>query len=298
MGGRYRRTAPYIIIAIAFAVLAALFAVSTSQAGDPDDVVGGVDLELFECFGRSDDDDDDNNNNNEDNDDLDESVDIDEARRDILEESTGNSGEDLAKLASACDRLANGPGKLVPIEETEIVGYVYEFVPTSPNAEEWYAIPVSGIQVVAEGIGFEIFWVSEKDGFFYFYKTRFGAGPILLNLQLPPNAHPINPNVLIESSGREQTWTVFLGFYRGDTAPPNPEDLRTPDGERLPFGDSTFYENVGLDGRSALPAVGGIKEEKNSTPVIALAAIFAIILPVVGIMRLRKNKRRDQIDDY
>lgn len=282
----------YLIVGLTLGLVVILALAGPIQAGDPDGVVGGADLELFECLERGNDDDgDDDEHDGE----FDSVVDIDEARRDIIQRSTGNTAEDLESLRGACDRLAEGEGRLVPIERTEIVGYVYEFIPGGEDGE-WIAIPVGGIPVAAEGISFEIFWVSEKDGYFYFYKTRFGAGPILLNLQLPPGATAINPNILIESTGLEQTWTIYLGFYRGDTPPPDIEDLRTPDGFPLPMSDSKFYDFTGLDGRSALPAVGGIKEEDKSMPVAALAAIIAIVLPVIGIITIRRNKQSNKPD--
>ena len=282
----------HLIVGLTLALVSVMALVAPVRAGDPDDVVGGYDLRDFECLQRGDNDD---NDNNEHDGDFDEVVDIDEARDEIIRQSTGNTSEDLESLRGACDRLADGEGRLVPIEKTKIEGYVYEFIPGGEDGE-WIAIPAAGIPVVAEGISFEIYWVSESNGYFYYYKTRFGSGPILLNLQLPPNSTAINPNILIESTGREETWTIYLGFYRGDTAPPNIEDLRTPDGEPLPISDSAFYNFTGIDGRSALPAVGGIKEEQESRPVAALAAIVAIILPVIGIITIRRSRKSDKTD--
>lgn len=282
----------YLIVGLALALVVMLALAGPIHAGDPDEVVGGVDLELFECLERSDNDDGDEDEHDGE---FDNVVDIDEARRDIIQRSTGDINSDLEALRKICDKLAEGEGRLVPIERTEIVGYVYEFIPGGEDGE-WIAIPAAGIPVVAEGISFEIFWVSENNGYFYFYKTRFGSGPILMNMQLPPGATAINPDILIESTGLEDIWTVYLGFYRGDMPPPDIEDLRTPDGFRLPTSDSKFYDFTGIDGRSALPAVGGIKEEEKSMPVAALAAVIAIILPVIGIITIRRNKQSNKMD--
>ncbi|MCB0166211.1 MAG: hypothetical protein KDI79_18415 [Anaerolineae bacterium] len=282
----------HLIVGLMLAFVSALALAAPARAGDPDDVVGGFDLRDFECLQRG----NNNDNDNEEHDgDFDQVVDIDQARDEIISRSTGNATEDLKDLEGACDRLAKGEGRLVPIQKTKIEGYVYEFIPGGED-DEWIAIPAAGIPVVAEGISFEIYWVSESNGYFYFYKTRFGSGPILLNMQLPPNTTAINPNILIESTGREETWTIYFGFYRGNTPPPNIEDLRTPDDEPLPVSDSAFYNFTGIDGRSALPAVGGIKEERESTPVAALAAIVAIILPVIGIITIRRSRKADKID--
>lgn len=286
----FGRFQPIYLIVVAALALAAMVLAAPIQAGDPDDVVGGYDINDFECLERGNDGDDDDDDNDGD---FDTVVDISEPLREILRTSTGNAAEDVERLRGACDRLADGEGRLVPIEKTEIEGYVYEFVPGG-EADEWIAIPRGGIPVVAEGISFEIFWVSEDNGYYYYYKTRFGSGPILLNLQLPPGTTAINPDILIESTGREETWTIPLGFYRGDIPPPNIEDLRTPEGEPLPLGDSEFYDFTGIDGRSALPAVGGIKEEGNSMSVMALAAVVAIILPLIGVVAIRRNRHSNK----
>lgn len=203
---------------------------------------------------------------------------------------------DVSRLENECE---DENGFLEYIAQTEIEGYLYEYVPSPEDPDEWIAIPRPGIPVIAEGIDFEIYWITEKDpaGYFYFYKTRFGSGPILLNAQLPPDATPLNPNIRIESTGFLDTWTVYLGFYRGDVEPPPLEELRTPDGQRLPAADTRFYDNVGLDGKTALPAVGGIKEEKSMIPTIAVAAIVIITLPLVGVIWMRKNKGRDDFED-
>ncbi|MCB9078329.1 MAG: hypothetical protein H6631_12090 [Anaerolineaceae bacterium] len=289
----YGRLHPFqLILGFTLALVSALVMVAPIQAGDPDHVVGGFDLRDFECLQRGDNSDNDNDKHDGEFEDV---VDIDQVRDEIISRSTGNATDDLKSLEGACDRLAEGEGRLVPIQKTKIEGYVYEFIPGGED-DGWIAIPAAGIPVVAEGIGFEIYWVSESNGYFYYYKTRFGSGPILLNMQLPPNATAINPNVLIESTGREDTWTIYLGFYRGNTPPPNIEDLRTPDDEPLPMSDSKFYNFTGIDGRSALPAVGGIKEEKESMPVAALAAIVAIILPVIGIITIRRSRQSNKTD--
>ncbi|MCG3210598.1 MAG: hypothetical protein FOGNACKC_04229 [Anaerolineae bacterium] len=258
------------------------------SAGDPDKTVGPMDIDLFECMERQGDDGEKK--------DPWAVISIDKERNDIKKKSTGNVQDDINALEKACRRKGND-SFLRPIEKTKIEGFVYEFHPENPDDpahSEWFAVPSQQVPVIAKGVGFEIFWVSEPNGYFYFYKTRFGKGPIILNLRLPEDAHAINPNIVIESTGFEETWTVFLGFYRGDVAPPRVDQLKTPDGNYLPFTDSRFssYESiVGLDGESSLPGVGGELPQATSVAVIVLAAAVVLILVGVGVRTLRRPGR-------
>ena len=277
------------VFSLGFALLLAMVStVAPVHAGDPDGVIGPMDIDLFKCLERED---DDGNKV-----DPYQEISIDQEREEIKKESVGKYDEDIASLEKVCRKKGND-SILVPIEETKIEGYVYEFHPVDPSnpaESEWFAVPSQDVPVVAEGVSFEIFWGSEPNGYFYYYKTRFGKGPIILNLRLPPDAHPINPNIVIESSGLEETWTVFLGFYRGDVPPPDVTVLRTPDGNFLPFTNSNFdsYKSiVGLDGKSALPGVGGVLLEQNSTTVSVLAVLLLIVLPAAGVVTLRNRQK-------
>jgi hypothetical protein len=281
MKGLYKQYAPHLVLAVAAALLFLLVKTVPSQAGDPDDVIGPVDLEMYECIDTT---------GQDDNTDEDDIIDIDEPRNDIIDNSTGDYVDDFRDLEGACDRLG---GELRPIARTKIEGYVYLFYPDPNNPGEWLSVPAPNVAVIGEGISFEIFWVSEKDGYFYFYKTRFGAGPIVLNLRLLPNDHAINPNIVIESTGEDETWTVFLGYYSGDVAPEHPDQLKTPGGNFLPFGSSKYENIVGVDGKSALPGVGGVLPQEESVFVMALAALILVVLPAVGIATLRKKHPLD-----
>jgi hypothetical protein len=271
----YKRYAPHFICALILALLLGQMNILLVRAGDPDDVIGGANPNHLVCIVDG------------------EVIDLES---DAFEEFDEDELEfdpdievDLKELEDECEEEG---GRLEYVSQTEIEGYVYEFVRNPENPDQWMAIPAAGIPVIAEGVTFEIFWVSESNGFFYFYKTRFGAGPIVLNLRLPPDAHAINPNILIESTGFNDTWTVYLGFYRGDVGPEDIASLRTPEGASLPLGDSSFNDIVGLDGRSALPGVGGVTPEEESKPVMALAALMVILLPVAGVWTLRKNRSK------
>lgn len=280
MSALYKLNVPHLIVALVFALLPDLINPTPTQAGEPDEIIGPTDLLMWECIDRGEETDDGGF----------ELIDIDEVRQRIIEESVGNYSEDFQKLVNACEREGDRV-KLEVIARTKIEGYVYEFHPDPANPGEWFAVPSRDVPVIAEGVTFEIFWGSEPDGYFYFYKTRFGQGPVVLNLRLPRDAHSINPNIVIESSGLDETWTVFLGFYRGDVGPEHPDQLKTPGGNLLPFGSSKYESIVGLDGKSALPGVGGVLPQAVSLPVLVFAAILTIALPIAGVFTLRGRKR-------
>ncbi len=215
----------------------------------------------------------------------------------------------IDRLESQCE---DEGGRLEKIEDTRIEGYVYEFHPDVQNPGEWFAVPSRDVPVFAKGIGFEVFWGSEIDGYYYF-PNGFGAGPIIMNLRLPPDAHAINPNVVINSTGLEETWTVFLGFYRGDIPPPDVTQLRTPGGNALPFTtltDLAILSQCGymdlpnvaetvlpvlqppstITGTVEIPNVGGVLPQDRPTAIIALAILLAIVLPTAGILKIRRKK--------
>lgn len=219
-----------------------------------------------------------------------------------------------AFLDSLKDECDDEGGRLIKIEDTRIEGFVYEFHPDVQNPGEWFPVPSRDVPVIAQGIDFEVFWGSAEDGSFYF-PNGFGAGPIILSLRLPPDAHPVNPNVVINSTGLDETWTVFLGFYRGDTPPQDVTQLKAPNGSFLPFttlADLEMLSQCGyidlpevaeavlpsipppstLTDTVEMPNVGGILPHQQPTGVILLAVILAVVLPAAGIYRLRQNRAK------
>jgi hypothetical protein len=238
----------------------------------------------------------------------------------------------LRDLESECDDVVDEEdegeeGKIVPVTNTRIEGKVFEFHPRDPNnpsQSEWFAVPSKNVMIQAKGIDFEIYWGSGEEGGYLF--QNLGAGPIILNLQLPPDAHPINPDVVIFSTGGSvesgeggklvdvhETWTVFLGFYRGDVPPPDPVNLKTPNGNFLPFLTLADIETMSQCGYSELPAiaekylppevradifgmpdVGGTLEDKTSVIILILASIMAVGLPVMGIVKVRRDRSHDK----
>ena len=288
-GYHYKLGGIHLTWAVVVALILTFINIAHTQAGDPEDIIGPMNLDKFECLETR----EDPAEGEEEGEEIDppEVVDLSEDLAQIKRESRGDIKEDIAKLEDACENATNRE-IFRPIARTKIEGRVFEFHPVDPEnpaESEWFAVPSQDVPVIAEGVTFEIFWGSEPDGYFYFYKTRFGEGPIMLNLRLPEDAHPINPDILIESTGLDETWTVFLGFYRGDVPPPNIDQLKTPNGNFLPFGNTKFESIVGLDGESALPGVGGVLPYETPSSVMAVAAIVLIVLPAAGIFRLRNR---------
>ena len=214
----------------------------------------------------------------------------------------------LEELEDQCEDLGDN-NVIVPITDTRIEGFVYEFHPRDPDnleTTEWFGIPSRQVTVLAKGITFEIFWGSDDNGAYYF--NNLGAGPILLNLQLPPDAHMINPNVYLDSSGLEQTLRATLGFYRGDFKP-QLSQLRPPDGIPLPLvglGDIEALSQCGYDDLPAvgasldppltntedipgIPNVGGVLPQDTPISTLIFATVILLALPIAGILKLRQK---------
>lgn len=183
-------------------------------------------------------------------------------------------------------------GEIEPIADTRIEGFVYEFHPDINDPGKWFAVPSQDVPVVARGITFEITWGTDSNGFFYF--PNLGAGPIVLNLgPLPADAHPLNTNVIVFSTGLAEPppSRVALGFYRGDMAAPDVNGLLIPDGTGLSLGNFEDLETLARCGYTGMPNVGGVPEKKQSVPTVALAVIVLILLPAVGLLKLYQNNR-------
>ena len=194
----------------------------------------------------------------------------------------------LNRIEDECDEEG---GDLRPVQRTRIEGTVYEFHPVdpaNPGTSEWVGVPSRDVPVFARGIGLNIMWGSEENGTFAF--SNLGAGPIQLNLGLPPDAHPINPGLIIKSSGREETLPIFLGFYRGELPAPNISQLRSVNGSALPFAAE---EDLVLANRCGLPIpnVGGAPGPARPVSLILLAGLLVAALPLGGLLTLRRSRQ-------
>jgi hypothetical protein len=258
-------------------LLPGLLNISPVQAGEPDDTVGSANPAMFWCVNR------DNPNViiNLDSDAI-SSATSDSATLDLEAEV------DFQQMKSDCEKAG---GRLEPIRLSSIEGFVFEFHPDPNGPGGWTAVRSRDVPVVATGPGFQVEWGSEKDGSYSL--DNFGAGPITLNLRLPINAHPINPNITVVSTGLGEIWEIDLGFYRGNTPPKDINELRLPaDHSRNTLLDPDTRLEIDESGVvSEMPDVGGVLPLDQPTSIIALAIVVLVILPAAGILKLRRSKR-------
>jgi hypothetical protein len=179
------------------------------------------------------------------------------------------------------------------IRQTRLEGFVFEFHPDPNGPGGWLAVPSRDVPVIASGPGFELLWGSEDDGSYYF--DYLGEGPVTLNLRLPPDAHPVNPNITVMSKGFIETWKVELAFYRGDIPPEDFDALRLPLGyayNSLIPGD-TIIDVDKYGGYTYMPNVGGILPSNRPVSILILAGVVLITLPTVGFIALRRKRGED-----
>lgn len=160
-----------------------------------------------------------------------------------------------------------------PVPNTSsIEGYVYDYSTGPP-------IPRRDVGVTLEGCSWSTVWGTDDNGFFYF--RNLGQGVAHVNLQLPPEGHAINPGVIVETSGLTETYTVYLGFYLGDTPPTG--EFVTPDGKPLSGVSLEPPPGSSPDG-AIMPDVGGTFPD--SYLIIGLSAMLLMLLPVAGLLRV------------
>lgn len=269
---------------IALALLLTFVISSPSKAGDPDKTVGGINPNHYVCV--------DNKGN---------IVDLD---NDAIT-GDGDSAEfdedvtiDLDDLEEECDDAAgngNDNFNVELIRRSRLEGYVVEFHADPGAPSGWRGVFSRDVPVFITGPGFEVFKGSDKDGSYYF--DNLGAGPVTFNLRLPADAHAINPNVTVVMDGLPNTTGgIYLGFYRGEVAPPDIENLTGPDGVPLPPANFTFNEFIASDEDpfsgevSGMPSVGGVLPKQTSIFSVVLAVILLIALPLAGAVRIRRSR--------
>jgi hypothetical protein len=167
-------------------------------------------------------------------------------------------------------------------DKSSIVGYVYDYSSGSPA-------PRKDVIVKLDGCSWSAQWGTDDFGYFYF--NNLGQGAAEVNLQLPPSAHVLNPNVIVQTSGLTETYTVYLGYYVGNTAPTGP--LTTPDGKSLTGlngGTIPLPPPGPTPGAAPLPDVGGTLPD--SYLVIGLSAALLVLLPVAGLAKLARFTRK------
>lgn len=166
--------------------------------------------------------------------------------------------------------------------KSSIVGYVYDYSAGPPVSRK-------DVIVKLDGCGWKTQWGTDDFGYFYF--NNLGQGDAKIDLQLPPGAHMVNPNVIVQTSGLTRTYTVYLGFYVGDKPPTGP--LTTPDGKSLTGlnGGTLPVPPPGPTPTGApLPDVGGTLPD--SYLIIGLSAMLLLLLPVAGLAELLRSGRK------
>jgi hypothetical protein len=265
---------------LALLLLPEFIFITPVQAGDPDWTIGPPNPNLLECYDKS-------------------TGDYIELPSDAFDQGGGSIFNpdlniDVQRLERECKEYGEARGIKTGIrfvQQTRIEGYVFEFHPNPDAPGGWMASRSRDVPVVASGPGFEIVWGSEKDGLYFF--DNLGAGPVTLNLRLPPDAHPINPNITVMSTSFVEVWEVDLAFYRGNYPPPNVEDIiLTPDHPRgkLVAGDTIIETDEETGQITYMPNVGGVLPLNQPVAVITLAALVLIILPAAGVLTVRRKR--------
>ena len=177
-----------------------------------------------------------------------------------------------------CPSCTGGTNPTPVPNTSSIVGYVYDYSTGPPVA-------VKDMGVTLTGCSWEAVWGTDDNGYFYF--NNLGEGSAYVNLQLPPNGHAINPNVLVYTSGMTETYTVYLGFYVGDQPPLG--ELKTPDGRSLTGINEQMVTDVpaSTDG-ATMPDVGGVFPD--SYLIIGLSAVLLLSLPLAGLTALARRR--------
>jgi hypothetical protein len=178
----------------------------------------------------------------------------------------------------ACE--CTGGGSPTPVPETSsVVGYVYDYTMGVP-------VPHRDIGVELRGCSWSATWGTDDNGYFYF--RNLGAGVAHVNLQLPPGWHPLNPNVVVQTSGLTETYTVYMGYYTGDVVPGGP--FTTPDGQSLTELNGGDFTPPGSSPQGApLPDVGG--SLPDSYLVIGLSAMLLAGLPLAGFTQAARVRQ-------
>jgi hypothetical protein len=132
-----------------------------------------------------------------------------------------------------------------------VSGYVYDY---SNRMRQ------SGIPVILDGGGWRAETVSDSNGLYQFFNL--GTGSAVLNLRLPPGAHPVAPDWPVSLSGVNVH--VDLGYYWGDN-PPLPVLLSGS------LQDSNLL--VQVENRSNEKTTGGLVDVRLPTDLKALPGI-------------------------
>lgn len=266
------------------AALLILLVAAPALAGEPDKTVGGIDVNHYVCAAADH-----------------KFIDLDSDAFTDNGDGTATFDKtkqvDLQKLKGECKEAEDDENEnftVEPIQQTRIEGIVFEFHVDPAGPGGWRGVRSRDVPVVVSGPGFEVVLGSDKDGTFFL--NNLGAGPVTFNLRLPGDAHPINPNLTVVTNGFSTiTSGVYLAFYRGDMPPPDPAGIQAPDGLPIPPANFTFDQEMTsgtntLTDLTSMPSVGGVLPPTNSIYVIVLALVVLVVLPLAGVVKLRRSR--------
>ncbi len=179
-----------------------------------------------------------------------------------------------------CVNCTGGMSETPVPDESRIEGYVYDFTTGIPKG-------IKGIGVTLTGCSWTAQWSTDDNGHFFF--NNLGEGPAHVTMQLPSDGHAVNPDVIVETSGEDDTYTVFLGFYRGNIVPA--ASFRTPDDQMLTGVVETPKPGATPSDGASIPGVGG--DFPDPYHESWLSAALLLLLPAAGLMAVAR--RRTQV---
>jgi len=181
-----------------------------------------------------------------------------------------------------CDNCTGGMSETPVPDESVIDGFVYDFTTGIPKG-------IKGIGVTLTGCSWTAQWSTDDNGHFFF--NNLGQGTAHVKMQLPPDGHAINPDVVVETSGEDDTYTVFLGFYRGNIVPA--ASFRTPDDQMLTGVVATPEPGATPSDGAEIPGVGG--DFPDPYHESWLSAALLLLLPAAGLMAVARRRAQVKV---
>jgi hypothetical protein len=181
-----------------------------------------------------------------------------------------------------CVTCTGGMSETPVPDESTIEGYVYDFTTGIPKG-------IKGIGVTLDGCSWTAQWSTDDNGHFFF--NNLGQGAAKVTLQLPSDGHAINPNVIVETSGEDDTYTVYLGFYRGNVVPA--ATFRTPDDQMLTGVVATPVPGATPSDGASIPGVGG--DFPDPYHESWLSAALLLLLPAAGLMAVARRRAQVRV---
>jgi hypothetical protein len=181
-----------------------------------------------------------------------------------------------------CVNCTGGMSETPVPDESTVEGYVYDFTTGIPKG-------VKGIGITLKGCSWSAQWSTDDNGHFFF--NNLGQGAAHVTMQLPPDGHAVNPDVIVETSGEDDTYTVFLGFYRGNIVPA--ASFRTPEDQMLTGVVETPEPGATPSDGASIPGVGG--DFPDTYHESWLSAVLLLLLPAAGLMAIARRRAQVKV---